>query len=148
MNVNNNCFLSFHSHNNTDDSDIKIATVAEYKYTGDKQSVTFEETDGEFGRCKTTVTVDEDRVVTVERDGPYAAYISAQKNKRNISQHTTPFGSFSLGIKLKHFNSTLGETGGALTFGYVADSDFSIISDIDFRLKIKLKNKSNNPLTL
>ena len=122
---------------------MKIATVAQYKYTGGKQSVTFEEGDGEFGQCKTTVTVDENRIVTVERDGPYSAFITAQKNKRNISQHNTPFGSFSLGISLKHFDSTLNETGGALSFGYITDSDLSVISDIDFRLKIKLKSSEN-----
>ena len=136
----NNCFLSFYSRNNTDNSDVKITTVARYKYSKDRQAVTFEEKEGDLGKCKTTVTVSNGKIVTVERDGPFGAFITAQKNKRTISQHSTPFGSFSLGITLKEFDSNLDESGGTLNFGYITDSDLSIVSDIDFKLKIKTKH--------
>ena len=134
-----NCFLGFYSRNITEDNDIRINTVAEYSFSPDKQSVSFIEQDGEFRNCRTTVTVEDHSRVIIERTGRYATYIEAEKNKRLISQHATPFGSYTMGISLREFSSDLDENGGTLTFEYSTDVDFSVVNRIEFTLKIRVK---------
>ena len=141
----NNCFLSFFSNNITENTHVRITALAEYRYDEERCSVSFEEQDEEFKNCVTTITVENNSRVTIERSGRYATFITGEKNRRLISQHVTPFGIYSLGITLKSFSSTLDENGGELSFSYVTDSAGGVVSEIEFRLKIKKKqDKTTN----
>lgn len=134
-----NSFLNFISYNVTEDNEVKIITGAEYSYSGLIQKIVFKEQDKEFKDCLTTITIENDEKVTVSRSGNYSTLITAQKNKRNISQHATPFGTYTLGITLSEFDSTLNEEGGELKFTYKTDTDFNLVSEIRFNIKIKKK---------
>lgn len=139
-----NCFLYFKSNNRTEDEEVNIYTVAHYEHTRDKQIITFSEQDKEFENCITTITVENDDTVCVTRTGPYQTYLCATLGKRSISEHGTPFGSFSLGIVLTSFCSSLGEEGGELEFEYRTDTDFNILNVISFKLKIIKKRRVVN----
>ena len=60
-----------------------------------------------------------------------------EKNVRHISHHTTPYGSFSLGVSALAIDSKMKKNGGTLNFRYCTDIDMHPLGEIEFDITLE-----------
>lgn len=79
----------------------KMSAVAQYYQKNGSHYVIYDETDKENGaNCKNIIKFREN-YLEVTRKGDYNVHMLFEKNKKNISNYGTPFGTLIIGINTK-----------------------------------------------
>lgn len=120
------------------DKDI-IDMTARASFTGEEDDyyITYTDEEGDFEGCEITLHVENGSCVTISRKGNYNSHMIVEKNVRHISHHTTPYGSFSLGVSALNINSKMKKSGGTLDFSYCTDIDMHPLGEIEFNIKLE-----------
>ena len=85
----------------------------------------YSEYDEEMHETKTRVCVEENRFVSVTREGQYASQMLFECGKRNTTAYKTPYGDLMMGMYTKRIDNRMtwldGTLQGSLTFSYTTD---------------------------
>ena len=134
-----NYLITLHTVQETDgDKDIIDMTArASLKGEGNDYYITYTDEDGDLKGCVTTLHVENGNCITISRDGSYNSHMIVEKNVRHVSHHTTPYGSFSLGVSALNIDSKMKKSGGTLDFKYCTDIDMHPLGEIEFSIKLE-----------
>lgn len=116
---------------------IEMTTVADFRGDADDYYISYTDDDGELKGCKTTLHVQKGNCITIMREGSYDSHIIVEKNARHLSHHSTPYGSFSLGVSALDIDSNMTDFGGKLNFRYATDIDLHPMGEIEFDITIE-----------
>ncbi len=119
----------------------EITTLASFEGTPDDYIISYTDEDEEQRTCKTSLHVENGRYITIRRDGECGSHIILEKEKRHISHHETPFGSFSMGVCAGDIRSTIKDSGGKLFFRYSTDVDMQPMCDIEFDITLSPRKR-------
>ena len=131
--------ITLHTVQETDgDKDIiEMTARASLRGEGDDYYITYTDEDGDLEGCVTTLHVENGSCITISRNGSYNSHMIVEKNVRHISHHTTPYGSFSLGVSALNISSKMKRSGGTLDFRYCTDIDMHPLGEIQFNIKLE-----------
>ena len=134
-----NYLITLHTVQDTEgDKDIIDMTArASFRGEEDDYYITYTDEDGDLKGCVTTLLVDNGSCITISLDGSYYSLMIVEKNVRHISHHTTPYGSFSLGVSALKINSKMKKSGGTLDFKYCTDIDMHPLGEIEFNIRLE-----------
>ncbi|MCM1392426.1 MAG: DUF1934 domain-containing protein [Ruminococcus sp.] len=119
---------------------IEMTTLASLKGKADDYYITYTDEDGDLAGCRTTLHVENGSCVTIRREGSYDSHMIIEKNVRHISHHTTPYGSFALGVSALGVDSSVSPKGGKLSFRYATDIDMRPVGEIEFNITLTKRN--------
>lgn len=119
---------------------IEMTSLADFSGNADDYYISYCDDDGELKGCRTTLHVEHGSLITIQREGAYDSYMIIEKNSRHISHHTTPYGSFAMGISALEIDSKMDENGGKLSFKYSTDMDMRPVGEIEFDITVKERN--------
>lgn len=119
---------------------IEMTTLASFEGQADDYYISYTDDDGDLAGCRTTLHVENGNCVTIRREGAYDSHMIIEKNVRHISQHSTPYVSFALGVSALGVDSTVTPKGGRLNFKYSTDIDMSPVGEIEFNIVLTQRN--------
>ncbi len=115
-------FMSVGKYTNSDDS-----VILEYD-----ESVSF----GVKG-VKTTLTLHQNGVVTLERSGGKYGNLIVEEGKRHLCQYSTEYGDIMIGIFGESVKNNLTEDGGSLSLQYSIDVNAGLLSKNKVEISIR-----------
>lgn len=86
---------------------------------------------------KTKIHINSPDSVVLQRSGSIKSRMLIEKNKRNTTFYTTPFGELLIGVFGEEINYNLSENGGEINLKYTIDSDLRLVSRNYVNIKIK-----------
>lgn len=120
---------------------VEMTSVAEFSGNSDDYVISYTEDEGDRKGCKTTIHVENGACVTITRSGSYGSHMIIEKNQRHLSQHATPFGSFSIGVSALDITSEMDENEGRLSFAYSTDIELRPVGEIEIDITVKKCSK-------
>ena len=119
-------------------TETELITQAVFEKTGeDSYKIEYAESEATgFKGSKTTLTVDGDRQVSVDRTGKSASNLIVEKDVKHHCHYGTPYGDFTVGINTNAIVNELNESGGKLYLNYTVDINTSYISDNEILIVI------------
>lgn len=123
-----------------DEEALQVITHACFSGSREDYTIIYTEQSREGADSKTELRCENGEKITVVRSGDeMTTQLVLERGKRHISCHSTPFGTFSMGITAIEIDSDIDEKGGSLHFRYATDIENNPLGEIvfDFRLKPK-----------
>lgn len=100
--------------------------------------ITYDESEATgFVGSKTTLKVEENRKVTLIRNGSSRSHLIVERGERNIGQYGTEQGNLTIGINAHKIESRLTDEGGELFFSYSLDVNASLISENEVTIQVE-----------
>ncbi len=123
-----------------DEENLQVITHACFSGSRDNYTIVYSEQNSDGGESTTELRCEKGEKISVVRSGDeMSTQLVLEKGRRHISCHSTPFGTFSMGITAIEIDSDIDEKGGTLHFRYATDIENNPLGEIvfDFRLKPK-----------
>ncbi len=142
-NLKNNFLISIKSSHISDGQEnrLEMTTVGDFEKKQDTYIITYSEPEESgLSNVYTTVKVEGDQSVTMQRSGSNTSTFFLQKGKRNICHYDTGFGNLMVGVFAKDIVSSLKENGGELKLNYTLDIDSIFQSDNEINISVKQKS--------
>lgn len=123
-----------------DEDRLQVITHASFSGDRDDYTLVYTEQNAENGESKTELRCEKSEKITVVRFGDgMTTNLVLEKGRRHISCHSTPYGTFSMGITALDIESDLDEKGGTLHFRYATDIENNPLGEIAFDFTLKAK---------
>lgn len=87
--------------------------------------------------CHTTLKVDGDRCVTLQRTGASKSQLIIERGVRHQCHYDTGMGAMTIGVSGDRVVSGLGETGGRLEFAYSLDVNTTLASENEVVINVR-----------
>lgn len=97
----------------------------------------YEEPADELGGSITTLSVEQNGLVTMTRKGQFTTEMVMEQGKRHVCHYATPFGNMLMGIFAKKVESSLDENGGELHLHYTIDVNADLASTNELKITVK-----------
>ena len=121
-----------------DEDVIEMMTTGRFYRKNKLYYISYEETEATgYAGCRTTLKVGPRDKVTMTRFGPSRSQLIVEQNVRHQCQYDTGYGAMTIGVMGSIFESTLGENGGKLTFGYTLDIETTVASENVVEITVK-----------
>ena len=121
-----------------DEDVIEMMTTGRFYRKNKLYYISYEETEATgYAGCRTTLKVGPRDKVTMTRFGPSRSQLIVEQNVRHQCQYDTGYGAMTIGVMGSVFESTLGENGGKLTFGYTLDIETTVASENVVEITVK-----------
>ena len=105
-----------------DKNGMEITTAGTFYDKDGKYYLSYAE--GDFSgleKCKTTLKISPDGVVTMMRHGQTNTHMIFEKGKCHIGHYETPYGDFTISVTANDINVSLDEHGGNIDIDYIMD---------------------------
>ena len=105
-----------------DKNGMEITTAGTFYDKDGKYYLSYAE--GDFSgmeKCKTTLKVSPDGIVTMMRHGQTNTHMIFEKGKCHIGHYETPYGDFTISVTANDINVSLDEHGGNIDIDYIMD---------------------------
>ncbi len=123
-----------------DEESLQVITHASFSGDRDDYTIIYTEQSAEGGESTTELRCESGEKITVVRSGDeMTTQLILEKGRRHISCHTTPFGTFSMGITATEIDSDIDSNGGTLHFRYSTDIENNPLGEIVFDFILKPK---------
>ncbi len=119
---------------------LEMTTLADFSGNADDYFISYTDEDGDLKGTTTTLHVENGSMVTILREGSYNSHMIVERNSRHLSHHTTPYGTFTIGVCALDVNSLMTDKGGTLNFRYATDVDLKPMGEIEFDISIRERN--------
>ncbi|MBE6886154.1 MAG: DUF1934 domain-containing protein [Oscillospiraceae bacterium] len=118
--------------------EVELMTVGTLT-TRDKQILlTYQESEASgFAGHTTTLTVEGQRQVIMERKGEANTQLILEKGKRHLCHYATVYGDMMIGVDTNEILSTLSPSGGELHLKYTLDINASLASINELHINVK-----------
>ena len=121
-----------------DEDTIEMMTTGRFYRKNQLYYISYEETEATgYAGCRTTLKIGPKDKVTMTRFGPSRSQLIVEQNVRHQCQYDTGYGAMTIGVMGSVFESTLGEHGGQLTFGYTLDIETTVASENTVEITVK-----------
>lgn len=127
-----------------DDNDVvELFTTGTYYKKNGLYYICYDETEATgFEGSKTTLMVDREDKVTLERSGKARAQLIVERGVRHQCHYDMGFGDFMIGVSGSLIKSNLGDRGGNLEIKYSLDVNSMLASKNEMYVNVKEKIKS------
>lgn len=118
--------------------DIEMTTLGNFQYRNGKYYLSYRESDmtGMEGTV-TTLEVDGQRQVIMNRRGTSRSQLIIENGKRHICQYGLEYGGVTLGVSSQKIRNDLSINGGRLTFKYTLDINSELASTNEVHIKVE-----------
>lgn len=116
--------------------ELEVMTKASFEGGKDDYTISYTEEEDDGSKSKTTLHVEKERTITVNREGSISTHMIIEKGVRHLSHHVTPYGAFSMGVAGAEIESDISEKGGFLRFRYMTDLEMSPLGEIEFDITL------------
>ena len=123
-----------------DKKEFRITTNAQFAGQDDDYTIIYSDMDDDMKACTTSLHVQNGSMITIKREGGAISHIILEKEKRHISQHSTPYGMFTMGTCAEDIRSTIHGGSGTLYFRYTTDIDMMPVSIMEFNITLSKRN--------
>lgn len=123
-----------------DKKEFRITTNARYTGQDDDYTIIYSDMDDDMNTCTTSLHVQGGNMITIRREGGAISHIILEKEKRHVSQHTTPYGMFTMGISTDDIRSAIHDGCGTLYFRYTTDVDMMPVNIMEFNITLSKRN--------
>lgn len=119
--------------------DIETITPAQYFDKGDSSYVLYEEmVEGMETPIKNIVKF-KDGYLEVTKKGPLNAHLLFETGKKNLTNYSTPFGSFTIGVDTNLVEIKEEENKIEILVRYVLEANYEYLSDCVLTMKLESK---------
>lgn len=121
---------------------VEVITTGSYCEDGDTKIVRYTEygADDPTVTTDTTVTVEGDRRVVIDRRGVNSSRLELERGRRHQCAYETPMGQLMIGVFTDQIIDTLSPSGGDLRASYQLDFYSDVVSNNEFHINIKEKD--------
>ncbi len=98
-------------------------------YDGNKNIIEYIENNEETGPEETTITVFENSIVSIVRNGQFSSEMMVEKGKRHHTFYKTPYGELTMGIYGNQVDFSRDENGAVLKMRYSLDFNNGFVSE-------------------
>ncbi|MCI8624310.1 MAG: DUF1934 domain-containing protein [Provencibacterium sp.] len=117
---------------------VELMTVGNLYRKKNDYYLTYEETEATgFDGSKTTLRLEEETRVTMQRSGPYRSQLIVEKGRRHQCCYETGYGEMLIGVSGGDISSTLTDEGGNLHFKYSLDVNTSLASENEVYINVR-----------
>lgn len=117
---------------------IEMITHGQFCKDSDGYIIKYWETDFEnSGNTKTTVTVEDNGLITVVREGDIHSHMVFEQGHKHLVHYDTEFGSLTVGISASKIRTTLGDDGGDIEINYAVEIDNTLASENRLKMNVK-----------
>ncbi|MDR2931796.1 MAG: DUF1934 domain-containing protein [Oscillospiraceae bacterium] len=117
---------------------IELFTTGEYYKKDGNYYISYEESEATgFGSSKTTLKVEKEDCVTVERSGEALAQLIVQRGVRHQCRYDIGYGDMTIGVSGNSIRSSLTDDGGNLSFKYSLDINSLLASENEMYIHIQ-----------
>lgn len=121
-----------------DSNTIEIFTTGEFYRRGGNYYISYNETEATgFEGSRTTLEIEAERRVTLNRSGSSAAQLVVEQGVRHQCHYDMGFGDMMIGISGEKIRSTLTDRGGNLSFKYSLDVNALLASEHEMYINVK-----------
>jgi uncharacterized beta-barrel protein YwiB (DUF1934 family) len=117
---------------------IELVTEGRYYNKEGSYFISYAESEATgFGGSTTTLRVEGDDRVTLTRRGRAATRLVLERGRRHLCQYDTGEGQLLVGVSDCRILSSLGDSGGELTFNYSLDINSSLVSKNEVYISVR-----------
>lgn len=121
-------------------SPVEVVTPASYYQKNGKHYVLYEEAEeGTRQVTKSTIKINRE-VVEVMKKGLSNVHMVFERNKKNMTYYSTPFGNLLVGITAHKVEVKESENDIDVEVGYSLDVNYSFLADCTININLKSKN--------
>jgi uncharacterized beta-barrel protein YwiB (DUF1934 family) len=106
-----------------------MSVLGRVTYEEDKSIIEYIENNEETGPEETTITVFDEEVVSIVRNGQFSSEMMVEKGKRHHTFYKTPYGELTMGIYGNQVDWSKDETGAILKMRYSLDFNNGFVSE-------------------
>lgn len=140
------CGLQFDSLETEAPDPVEVITVGEYYKKNNKHYVVFnEKMEGFEGTTSNTFKIT-DNSLDIMKQGVTNVHMVFEKDKKNITSYTTPYGNLMVGILAKEINVIEQEENIDVHIEYALEMNYEHLADC--QIKINIKSKDAKDFTL
>jgi len=117
---------------------LTFSTRGDFTFENGSYYITYEEseTTGFTGNTTTLLVEDENRVV-LNRVGPHASQLIIEKGKKHLCHFMTDFGDLMIGVRADRITNRLNADGGQLNFKYALDLNASELATNELNITVR-----------
>ncbi|MDL2233074.1 DUF1934 domain-containing protein [Ruminococcaceae bacterium OttesenSCG-928-L11] len=117
---------------------IELITTGQYYKKNGHYYISYEESEATgFQGSRTTLKVENEDRVTMERSGEALAQLIVQKGVRHQCRYDIGYGDMTIGVSGGQIRSSLGDSGGKLEFTYSLDINSLLASENEMVIQIE-----------
>lgn len=121
-----------------DNDEIEIFTTGEYYRKNDSYYICYDESEATgFSGSRTTLKVEQESKVTLERTGTASSQLIVEPGVRHQCNYDVGYGNMTIGVSGGHIKSSLTETGGNLVIKYSLDINTLLASENEMYVNVK-----------
>ena len=94
-----------------------------------KSIIEYVENNEETGPEETTITITDNRIVSIVRKGQFSSEMMVEKSTRHHTLYSTPYGELTMGIYGNQVDWSTDEKGGVLKMRYSLDFNNGFVSE-------------------
>lgn len=121
------------------DNSGEMSVVGSVSYENEKTVIEYIEDNEETGPEETTITVLNDRTVSIVRNGQFSSEMTVERNSRHLTFYRTPYGELTMGIYGTQVDFSKSENGAVLKFKYELDFNNGFVSENTMNIYIEEK---------
>ena len=117
---------------------IELTTIGNFYKKSNNYYLIYDESEATgYEGMTTTLKVEGNDCVTMERAGKTRSQLIIEKGKRHLCHYDTGNGELMIGVSAKKINSMLNDDGGELYFNYSLDINSSLASENEVFIDVK-----------
>lgn len=121
------------------DNSGEMSVIGSVSYENEKTVIEYIEDNEETGPEETTITVLNDRTVSIVRNGQFSSEMTVERNSRHLTFYRTPYGELTMGIYGTQVDFSKRENGAVLKFKYELDFNNGFVSENTMNIYIEEK---------
>ena len=123
-----------------EESPVEVVTTGDYYYRNGKHYILYDEpVEGYSGHIQNTIKIGANKLEVLKK-GLSRVHMVFEKDKKNMSFYTTPFGALSVGILTHQIEIKESETDIDVKVGYSLDINEKYLAACSIRLNVKSKD--------
>lgn len=123
-----------------EESPVEVVTTGDYYYRNGKHYILYDEpVEGYSGHIQNTIKIGANKLEVLKK-GLSRVHMVFEKDKKNMSFYTTPFGDLSVGILTHQIEIKESETDIDVKVGYSLDINEKYLAACSIRLNVKSKD--------
>ncbi len=107
----------------------EMSVLGRITYEENKNIIEYIENNEETGPEETTITVFQNDIVSIVRNGQFSSEMMVEKGKRHHTFYKTPYGELTMGIYGNQVEWSRDETGAVLKMRYSLDFNNGFVSE-------------------
>lgn len=125
----------------TGDDSIEVVTPANYYFKNGKHYIIYDEVlEGMAGTIRNKIKITGKEVIEIMKSGASSSHMIFEKNRKNQTYYSTPYGQMLIGVNTKNMEVDIDENRIDVSLDYELDVNHEPLADCRIRMNIMPKN--------